>query len=91
VFNGIAVAVAVKETTSMVVIVDGAEVFRGTFVAGKSRVFTGASDVNITSGNAGATSLTVTNTVVANKVLSPLGKEGEIRRDQNFAKDTVIP
>ena len=42
-------------------------------------------------GNAGATSVTVTNSVVANKKLSPLGRNGEIRRNQDFAKDTVIP
>ena len=91
VFNGVAVAVSVKETTSIVVSVDGKEAFRGTFIAGKSQVFTGTTDVNITTGNAGATSLTVTNAAGAGKTLSPLGKEGEIRRNQDFAKDTVIP
>jgi cytoskeletal protein RodZ len=91
VFDGVAVAVSVSETTSVVIMVDGAESFRGTFVAGKSQVFTGKSEVNITTGNAGATSLTVTNAAGANKRLSPLGKEGEIRRNQVFAKDTVIP
>jgi len=91
VFDGIAVAVSAQETTSIVVSVDGAEKFRGTFVAGKSLVFTGKTDVNITTGNAGVTSLVVTNSVVAGKKLSPLGKDGEIRRNQDFAKDTVIP
>ncbi|HVQ43663.1 MAG TPA: RodZ domain-containing protein [Candidatus Saccharimonadia bacterium] len=91
VFDGVAVVVSVSETTSIVVLVDGAEAFRGTFVAGKSLVFTGKVDVNVTTGNAGATSLTVTNAAGAGKRLSPLGKEGEIRRNQDFAKDTVIP
>jgi cytoskeletal protein RodZ len=91
VFDGVAVAVSVKETTSVVVLVDGQEKFRGTFLAGKSLVFTGKTDVNVTTGNAGATSLTITNAVGANKQLSPLGREGEIRRNQDFAKDTVIP
>jgi cytoskeletal protein RodZ len=90
-FEGIAVAVSVKETTSVVVVVDGKEAFRGTFIAGKSQLFKGANDINVTTGNAGVTSVTVTNKVVAGKVLSPLGKEGEIRRNQDFAKDTVIP
>ena len=70
---------------------DGQEKFRGTFIAGKSETFTGASDVNITTGNAGATSVIVTNSVAAGKKLSPLGREGEIRQNQDFAKDTVIP
>lgn len=90
-FDGVAVAVKVSETTSVVVAVDGQEAFRGTFVAGKSKVFTGKNDISITTGNAGATSVTVTNKVAANKRLSPLGHEGEIRRNQDFAKDTVIP
>ncbi|HUD11721.1 MAG TPA: RodZ domain-containing protein [Candidatus Saccharimonadia bacterium] len=90
-FNGVAVAVSVNDTTSMEVMVDGQEAWRGTVLAGWSKVFTGTNDVSITTGNAGATSVTVTNTVVTNKKLSPLGKEGEIRRDQDFAKDTVIP
>ncbi len=91
VFDGIAVAVRVKETTSMVVVVDGVEKFRGTFVAGKSVLFTGTKDLSITTGNAGATSLTITNLTVAGKTIEALGGKGEIRRNQTFAKDTVFP
>lgn len=87
-FDGIAVAVTVKETTAMVVLVDGKEAWRGTFVAGTSRRFDGKDKVTITTGNAGVTSVTITNKTVANKVLSPLGRVGEIRRNQEFAKDT---
>ena len=90
-FDGVAVAVSVKETTSLVVTVDGKEVARWTVLAGWSGVYTGKTDVSITTGNAGATSVTVTNAAGANKKLSPLGKDGEIRRNQSFAKDTVIP
>ena len=91
VFDGVAVAVSVKETTSVVIVVDGGAPWRATVLAGWSQVFTGKTDVNITTGNAGATSLVVTNAAGAGKKLSPLGKEGEIRRNQDFAKDTVIP
>lgn len=90
-FPGVAVAVSVKEATSLVVMVDGKEAFRETVLAGWSKTFTGQQDVSITTGNAGATSVVVTNTVAAGKKLSPLGSEGEIRRNQDFAKDTVIP
>lgn len=90
VFDGIAVAVSVKETTSVVVVVDGGAPWRATVMAGWSQVFTGKKDVNITTGNAGTTSVIVTNAVAAGKKLSPLGKEGEIRRNQVFAKDTVF-
>lgn len=91
VFDGVAVAIRVKETTSLVVSVDGKEVWRGTVVAGWSKLFTGKEDVNLTTGNAGATSVIVTNKTVANKNIGALGRDGEIRRNQDFAKDTVIP
>jgi cytoskeletal protein RodZ len=90
-FNGVAVAVSVKETTSLVITQDGQVVWQGTVLPGWSKIFNGANDVSITTGNAGATSVTVTDSVVADKTLSPLGREGEIRRDQDFAKTTVIP
>jgi hypothetical protein len=90
-FNGVAVAVAVTETTSMEVTVDGQQAWLGTVLPGWSKVFTGTNDISITTGNAGATSVTITNTVTSAKKLSPLGREGEIRRNQDFAKGTVIP
>lgn len=91
VFDGVAVAVSISETTSLVVSVDGKEAWRGTVVGGRSLVFTGKDDINITTGNAGATSVVVTNKVVAGKKIDTLGRNGEIRRGQDFAKDTVIP
>ena len=91
VFDGVAVAVSVKETTSMVVTVDGKDAWRGTVLPGWSAVYTGKNDISITTGNAGATRVTVTNAAAANKEISPLGSDGEIRRNQSFAKDTVIP
>jgi cytoskeleton protein RodZ len=91
VFDGVAVAVGVSETTSVVVVVDGKEAWRGTVIAGWSRVFTGKDLVSITTGNAGATGVTVTNRNVATKKIDRLGRPGEIRRNQDFAKDTVIP
>jgi predicted ATPase len=83
--------VKVTETTSMVVISDGKEVWRGTVVAGKSLRFDAKERLSVTTGNAGATSLTITNAVAAGKAINPLGRSGEIRRNQEFAKDTVIP
>jgi cytoskeleton protein RodZ len=90
-FDGIAMVVKVTETTSMVVISDGKEVWRGTVVAGKSLRFDAKERLSVTTGNAGATSLTITNAVAAGKAINPLGRSGEIRRNQEFAKDTVIP
>ena len=91
VFDGVAVAVSVTETTSVVVVRDGQEAWRGIVVAGWSRRFDAKVTISITTGNAGATGVVVTNSVAAGKRLSPLGAAGEIRRNQEFAKDTVIP
>jgi cytoskeleton protein RodZ len=88
---GVDVAVSVKEATSVVVTVDGKEAWRGIVVGGWSKTFNGTNDVSITTGNAGATSVTVTNSVAAGKRISPLGREGEIRTNQDFNKATVIP
>lgn len=91
-FDGVAVAVAVRDqSTAIVVVVDGKEAWRGTVVAGWSQLFKGTSEIKITTGNAGATHVTVTNKTVASKALGALGRRGEIRRDQSFAKDTVFP
>jgi cytoskeletal protein RodZ len=87
-FSGVAVSVKVTETTSVVVVVDGKTTFQQTVLPGWSQLFTGTKSIVITSGNAGATSATVTNSVVAGKKLSPLGAEGEIRRNQEFDIDT---
>ncbi|GAC1370653.1 MAG: hypothetical protein NVSMB39_3680 [Candidatus Saccharimonadales bacterium] len=90
VFDGVAVAVSVKETTSVVIVVDGGAPLQLTVVGGWSQVFMGKKEVDVTTGNAGTTSVIVTNSVTVGKRLSPLGREGEIRRNQIFAKDTVF-
>ena len=91
-FAGVAVLLSVKGgSTGIVVTVDGKEAFRGIFADGTTKLFTGTGDIVITTGNAGITSATVTNSTIANKVLSPLGKAGEIRQNQDFGATTVFP
>lgn len=91
-FNGVALVLAVKGgSTGIVVTVDGKEAFRGIFADGTSKLFTGVSSIQITTGNAGITSVNVTNSTVANKILSPLGAAGEIRQKQDFSATTVFP
>ncbi len=91
--DGVAVEVTVKQTTSLVVTGDGKELFRGTVLGGKSLLFGGVGTISIklTTGNAGVTGVVVTNTVAAGKKLDKLGADGEIRLNQEFAKDTVLP
>jgi cytoskeletal protein RodZ len=92
VIDGVAIQVTIKQTTSLVVIGDGKELFRGTVLGGNSLLFggVGTTSIKLTTGNAGATSVMVTNTLAAGKKLDKLGADGEIRQNQEFAKDTVF-
>jgi cytoskeletal protein RodZ len=94
-FGGVAVLLSVRGgTTGIVVTVDGKEAFRGIFADGTTKLFPAsgvAQDIQVTTGNAGITSVTVTNSTVANKVLGLLGKAGEIRHNQDFGATTVFP
>ncbi len=91
-FNGVAVLLSVKGgSTGIVVTVDGKEAFRGIFADGTSKLFTGTGDIQVTTGNAGITNVVVTNSTVAGKALSPLGRAGEIRQKQDFGATTVFP
>jgi hypothetical protein len=94
-FAGVAILLSVKGgSTGIVVKVDGKEAFRGIFADGTTKLFPfsgTAQDIQVTTGNAGITSVTVTNSTVANKVLGLLGKMGEIRKDQDFGAATVFP
>ena len=89
-FNGIAISINVTATTSIVVVVDGKEAFRETVLSGWSQLFTGAQSIVITTGNAGATDVTLTNSTVVNKRFVPLGSAGEIRRNQEFDSTTTF-
>ncbi|HSH31154.1 MAG TPA: RodZ domain-containing protein [Candidatus Saccharimonadales bacterium] len=90
-FDGVAVGVTIKESTTWLVVdVDGKET-RVTMLPGTSQSFKGTSRIKLTTGNAGATSLTITNSVVAGKKLEPLGQDGEIKRNLEFTKDTNFP
>lgn len=90
--DGVRVDVSIKNiATAMTISVDGKIVFQGTMLAGTKQTFSGTDKVVITTGNAGATALKVTNSVAADKSIDPVGKEGEVKRDLEFAKDTVIP
>ncbi len=90
--QGVRVDVSIKKTaTPITVSVDGQEVFNGTMLAGTAQTFSGNQSVVITTGNAGQTALTVTNSVVAAKKLDPVGAEGAVKRNLEFDASTVIP
>jgi hypothetical protein len=74
-----------------VVTVDGKPAFSGTMLAGTAQTFRGATSVKITTNNAGATSIVLTNAQVVGKNLGALGALGEVKRNIEFAKDTNFP
>ena len=92
VFNGVAIAVQVKgSATAITVTVDGQEKFNGIFLPGEQLLFTGTSDIKLTTSNAGDTSVVITNQNVVAKSLSPLGAQGEVRMNQDFAAGRNFP
>ena len=78
----------VNQATFVVVVADGQDVFRGTMLPGTTQIFRAKNTIKLTTGNAGNTLVSVTNTAVANKELGIIGKSGEFKNDLEFSKDT---
>lgn len=90
-FDGVKLNVkAGKSATWLIVEADGKEIFRGTMLSGTGQDFSAANSLKLTVGNAGSTQLVLTNTVVTNKDLGTIGADGEVKRDLEFKKDTVV-
>ena len=69
---------------------DGLEVFKGTMLPGSKQLFKGKESIKLSTGNAGSTSVIMTNSLVAAKNIGTLGPEGEPKQDIIFNKDTNI-
>lgn len=78
----------VNQATFVVVVADGQDVFRGTMLPGTTQIFKAKNTIKLTTGNAGNTLVSVTNTAVANKDLGIIGRSGESKNDLEFSKDT---
>lgn len=90
-FDGVKLNIkATKSATWLIVEADGKEIFRGTMLSGTGQDFSAANSLKLTVGNAGSTQLVLTNTVVTNKDLGTIGADGEVKRDLEFKKDTVV-
>jgi hypothetical protein len=86
------VGITIKDSTvGLVVTVDGKQVFSGTMLPGTAQTFRGSASVKITTNNAGATHVVITNNQVVGKNLGALGGQGEVKRNLEFAKDTNFP
>ncbi len=84
------VANVTGSAASLLVTADGKEVFRGTVLAGTSQTFSATDQIVVTTSNAGATQLVVTNDVVQNKDMGILGAANQARRDITITKDTKL-
>lgn len=79
-----------KSATFLVVEADGQESFRGTVLPGNDQTFKAKSTIKLTTGNAGNTQLILTNSIVVNKDLGLVGRDGEAKNDLIFSKDTNV-
>lgn len=88
-FDGVAVSVQIKDSSaSITVITDGQATFRGTMLPGTVQVFKAKDKLLISTSNARATRLVITNSVVAGKDFGALGTTDKPKNDLEFAKDT---
>jgi hypothetical protein len=55
---------------------------------GSSKLFSAKQNIKLTTGNGGATAVTITNNKVARKDLGQVGRDGEAKLDLVFNKDT---
>jgi cytoskeletal protein RodZ len=90
--SGVRLTVMVKGgTASVSVTIDGVDRPRVTMLDGTSQTFEGTKTVRLSTTNAGATSLLVTNSIATGKQISPLGSDGQAKNNLVFDFDTVIP
>lgn len=89
VFDGVAVSVQIQDrATAVTATADGKEIFNGTMLPGTTQVFKAITNLVLSTADAGATSITITNSLVANKSIGTVGQRGQKRTDLEFAKDT---
>jgi len=90
-FDGVEISIkAGPEAVLITVVADGREAFKGTMLPDSKQLFQAKDSIKISTGNAGSTNVTITNSLVANKNIGTLGGEGESKKDIIFNKDTNV-
>jgi cytoskeleton protein RodZ len=88
-FNGVAVSVQVQGVAATLTVrIDGKPAFQGTMLPGTTQTFKGTNTVVVSTSNAGATHLTVTNATTANQNLGSLGTTNQPKNDFEFTANT---
>lgn len=89
--DGVELKVTISnQATWISVTSDGQDAFRGIMLPGTSQVFKAKDSVRLTTGNAGNTQLSITNSITANQDLGTVGKQSETKSNIEFSKDTQI-
>ncbi len=89
--DGVEMQVSIADQATYIVVrSDNREVFKGTMLPGTKQLFQAKESIKLTTGNAGNTSLRISNKLVADKQIGPLGSEGETKQDIIFSKDTEV-
>ncbi len=89
--DGVELTVKVNGQAAWIIVeTDGHEAFRQTMLPGTQQVFKAKNQVKLTTGNAGATALILSNGVVASKDIGSLGRPGEVKAGLVFNKDTQV-
>ncbi len=88
-FNGVAAKIQIKDATASVTVkADDKEAFNGTMLPGTVQTFKAAEKLVISTTNAGATQLVITNSIVAGQDFGTVGPMGQEKTGLEFAKDT---
>lgn len=89
--DGVELTVKVNGQAAWIIVeTDGHEAFRQTMLPGTQQVFKAKNEIKLTTGNAGSTSLILTNSTVSNKEIGSLGRAGEVKAALVFKKDTRV-
>lgn len=88
-FDGVAVSVQIKDAAASVTVrADAKPVFQGTMLPGTIQNFRATDKITVSTSNAGATELKISNTVSAAVSLGTLGPLGQPRNSLEFSRDT---
>jgi hypothetical protein len=88
-FPGVAVSVQVQSRAATVIVrIDGKPAFQGTMLPGTTQTFKGTSSIVISTSDAAATHLTVTNSTTANQNLGSLGTTDQPKSNFEFTTTT---
>lgn len=90
-FDGVEVLVGISDQAAFITVeTDGQSAFKGTMLPGSKQIFSAKDRIKITTSNAGSTQIRFTNSIVIDRDLGSVGKQGEAKQDIIFTKETEV-